>query len=273
MITNRTYGIDNDVLAYNARIVAGGNQSLSMQSLRQLNQFVISMKKMNLWASMICWPLRANQNAGNGTIGYSLGGLGIFNGTISSGIVWNMNGLGYSGANFVQAMTVNSNIRNLFVLGATIFGVFNNSADDNFPVFLIQDIDDGNPVWPSLYANFSISTGVIPAVTRGASNYFQSTRGGNYTGDFNTITGVIRSTSQAAFRNGIIISNETGLNVINLTSTASNVTVKVGGKGNGGTGVSAHAFTLISNLTLTNEEVLILNNIYKSTLGEGLVLT
>ena len=33
MITNRTYGIDNDVLAYNARIVAGGNQSLSMQSL------------------------------------------------------------------------------------------------------------------------------------------------------------------------------------------------------------------------------------------------
>lgn len=272
MISNRTYGIDLDVLAYNARIVADGNQSLSMQSIRDLNQFVISLKKMNLWANTIFWPLRANQNAGNGNTAYSLGGLAIFNGTISSGVVWNTNGLGYSGASFVQAVTVNANIRHLFVLGATIFSVLNNSIDDNFPAVLIQDADDGNPLWPSLYANFSINTGVVAAVTRGASNYFQSTRGGNYTGDFNTIAGVIRSTSQAAFRNGILISNETGLSAINLTSTASNVFVKIGGRGNGGAGVSAHALSLIINLTLTNEEVLALNNLYKSTLGQGLNL-
>lgn len=271
MISNRTYGIDPDVLAYNERIVAGGNQSLSMQSIRGLNQFVISLKKMNLWANTIFWPLRANQNAGNGNIAYSLGGLGIFNGTISSGVVWNTNGLGYSGASFVQEVAINGNIRSLFVLGATIFSVFNNSIDDNFPAFLLQDID-GLPTWPSLYANFSINTGVVPAVTRGASNYFQSTRGGNYTGDFNTIAGVIRSTSQAAFRNGILISNETSLSAINFTSTISSVYGKVGGRGNGGAGVSAHALSLIINLTLTNEEVLMLNNLYKSTLGQGLNL-
>jgi hypothetical protein len=67
MITNRTYGIDNDVLAYNARIVAAGNQSLSFSALRDLNQFVISIKKIGLWHNMICWPLRANQNAGIGS--------------------------------------------------------------------------------------------------------------------------------------------------------------------------------------------------------------
>lgn len=93
MITNRTYGMDSDVISYNARIIAGGNQSLSMQSLRQLNQFVISIKKMNLWASMIFWPLRANQNAGSGTIVYSLGGLGVFNGTISGSPIQSPNGI------------------------------------------------------------------------------------------------------------------------------------------------------------------------------------
>jgi len=98
MITNRTYGMDNDVLAYNSRIVAGGNQSLSMQSLRQLNQFVISIKKMNLWASMICWPLRANQNADAGAVAYSLGGLGTYNGTLSNNPTRQPNGLYFENA-------------------------------------------------------------------------------------------------------------------------------------------------------------------------------
>lgn len=95
MISNRTYGIDPDVLAYNARIVAGGNQSLSMQSIRDLNQFVISLKKMNLWASMVCWPFRAQHNAGLGTTAYSLGGLGIFNGTLTNGPTWGVDGISF----------------------------------------------------------------------------------------------------------------------------------------------------------------------------------
>jgi len=97
MITNRTYGMDADVISYNARIIAGGNQSLSMQSLRQLNQFVISIKKMKLWHNMVCWPLRANQNAGTGTTAYSLGGLGTYNGTLTNGPIWRANGIDFDG--------------------------------------------------------------------------------------------------------------------------------------------------------------------------------
>ena len=93
MITNRTYGMDNDVIAYNARIIAGGNQGLSVQSLRQLNQFVISIKKMNLWYNIVCWPLRANQNAGTGVIAYSLGGFGTYNGTLVNSPIWQINGI------------------------------------------------------------------------------------------------------------------------------------------------------------------------------------
>ena len=93
MITNRTYGMDADVISYNARIVAGGNQSLSMQSLRQLNQFVISIKKINLWNKMICWPMKSSQNAGAGTVVYSLGGLPVYNGAFSNSPEWTPYGI------------------------------------------------------------------------------------------------------------------------------------------------------------------------------------
>jgi hypothetical protein len=112
MITNRTYGMDADVISYNARIVAGGNQSLSMQSLRQLNQFVISIKKIGLWYNMVCWPLRANQNAGTGLTAYSLGGLGTYNGTLVNGPTWQANGVNFIRANNTH-ITTPLNVQNL----------------------------------------------------------------------------------------------------------------------------------------------------------------
>jgi hypothetical protein len=95
MITNKTYGMDSDTLAYNARIVAGGNQSLSMQSLRQLNQFVIEIKKIGIWDDMVCWPMRQSHNAGSGTTVYSLGGFAksAFNGSITNNGIWTPNGI------------------------------------------------------------------------------------------------------------------------------------------------------------------------------------
>ena len=94
MITNRTYGMDTDVISYNARIVAGGNQSLSMQSLRQVNQFVISIKKMGLWYNMVCWPLRANQNETY---------LSVYESYISNGADWLISNLG---STFIARFTI-----------------------------------------------------------------------------------------------------------------------------------------------------------------------
>ncbi|OBQ41404.1 MAG: hypothetical protein AN484_20985 [Aphanizomenon flos-aquae WA102] len=55
------------------------------QNSRQLiNNFVKGIKSLGLWNSMVCWPMRASQNAGAGTTAFSLGGLGQFNGTLSS---------------------------------------------------------------------------------------------------------------------------------------------------------------------------------------------
>ena len=47
-----------------------------------VNRFVVGVKNLGLWSSMVCWPLRSSQNAGAGTIAYSLGGLATYNGTL-----------------------------------------------------------------------------------------------------------------------------------------------------------------------------------------------
>jgi hypothetical protein len=66
------------------------------QNSRQLiNNFVKGIKSLGLWNSMVCWPLRASQNASTTLTARSLGGLGTFDGTIAgvSASNWLSNGL------------------------------------------------------------------------------------------------------------------------------------------------------------------------------------
>lgn len=73
MISNRTYGIDPDVIAYQARLVAGGVQPLNPNALRKLNQFVIGLKKLNVWGLITdIWLTSSEYNAITGTTVYAL---------------------------------------------------------------------------------------------------------------------------------------------------------------------------------------------------------
>jgi len=125
MITNITYGMDADVISYNARIVAGGNQSLSMQSLRQLNQFVIEIKKIGIWDDMVCWPMRQPHNAGLGTTVYSLGGFArsTFNGSITNGGIWTPNGI-LLNPNLSSSVDVSNFIINDLIRGPNFIAFF-----------------------------------------------------------------------------------------------------------------------------------------------------
>jgi hypothetical protein len=67
-------------------------------SRRLISDFVKGIKSLGLWNSMVCWPLRASQNAGSGTTAFSLGGLGRFNGTLVNAPVWGANGIRFSPA-------------------------------------------------------------------------------------------------------------------------------------------------------------------------------
>jgi hypothetical protein len=83
--------IDPDAAAF---IAASGATDTA-----NINAFVKGIKALGLWNSMVCWPLRSSQNAGSGTTVFSLGGLGTFNGTLVNGPTWGADGLVFDADN------------------------------------------------------------------------------------------------------------------------------------------------------------------------------
>jgi hypothetical protein len=58
--------------------------------------FTRGMKALNLWNNTVCWPTRSYQNAGTGSTVFSLGGLGIHNGTLVNIASWDRSGIFWS---------------------------------------------------------------------------------------------------------------------------------------------------------------------------------
>ena len=63
----------------------------------QINTFVRGIKSLGLYNNMVAWPLRSTQNAGTGTTAYSLGGFGVYNGTLTNGPTWGTGGITFDG--------------------------------------------------------------------------------------------------------------------------------------------------------------------------------
>ena len=95
---NSIGGLDPDALAFIA--TAGVTDATAKD---QINSFVKGVKDLGIWSSFVCWPLINTQQgkaAGttSGTI-YSLGGLGTFNGTMTSSPTIGTNGVTCTGTN------------------------------------------------------------------------------------------------------------------------------------------------------------------------------
>ena len=71
-----------------------------------INHFVKAVKRLGLWSSMVCWPLRSSQNAGTGSTAYSLGGLGTYNGTLVNGPTWGADGITFASASSQRIETI-----------------------------------------------------------------------------------------------------------------------------------------------------------------------
>jgi hypothetical protein len=89
----RTFGFDQDTLAYSKRVFEGAGRQILLRDLRDIDLFVRGVKKLNLWDKMVCWPMRWPHNAARGLTVYSLGGLGVYNGTLVNSPIWTDNGL------------------------------------------------------------------------------------------------------------------------------------------------------------------------------------
>jgi len=93
-------GFDADAAAYFDR--AGVTDAVAKS---QINAFVKGMKALSLYNNMVSYPLRSSQNKGSGTTAYSLGGLGIYDGTLGGTLppTWGANGLTNSVDGFVRS--------------------------------------------------------------------------------------------------------------------------------------------------------------------------
>jgi hypothetical protein len=71
--------------------------------------FTRGVKALDLWRSMVCWPMRNYQNIGTGSTVYSLGGLSAFNGTTVNSPTWGVDGFNFFNTAQYISTTATSN--------------------------------------------------------------------------------------------------------------------------------------------------------------------
>jgi hypothetical protein len=210
-----------------------------------VNDFIVGLKDLNLWGSIIFWPLRSNQNAGSGNIVYSLGGLGTYNGTLANSPTWQANGIRFSPTNSCMQFGY------ILATGAhTVLAVALNSAIvNNAQIFRVSNTDNNFHFWQrrsgvsntSFSPNTDLSGYINGAITNTATASAYNTFG---------------ATTSRTFAAG----------------TSWGTPTFFGDTTNNQQWGDIGAFASIFNLELTTAEILSLHNLYKVTAGKGLNL-
>lgn len=214
----------------------------------QINAFVKGTKDLDLWNDMVCWPLRSTQNSGTNTA-YSLGGLGIYDGTLVNSPSWGVNGITFTSGSSQTITIPNINISKTDVIVATCQA----ATSGNLRVF--QGIWGADAL--GIWAGFN---GIYFWDCRSTAGTLNRQPGG-VTPTSRVFTHGIASTSGASFfvDGTSILSNAVSSTNANLTSVRIN---ENGGNGN-------IAFAMLSQSITGNAS---LYNLYKTTLGAGLGL-
>ena len=107
----------------------------------QLFNFITGAKALGIWQSIVCWPLRLNQNIQTGSTVYSLGGFGSYPGTLVNTPTRELNGIyfqslsgqyisttlgttvtAYNAGIFVSADTSQTTTSNVLIANRDIYG-------------------------------------------------------------------------------------------------------------------------------------------------------
>jgi hypothetical protein len=247
------------------------------ENSRQLiNNFVKGIKSLGLWNSMVCWPLRASQNASTTLTARSLGGLGTFDGTLAGGILpsWTANGLSLAASSQMNASvtTVPQNVTLLFAAAgdggaqtgfAQYFGLQNASTFSSNDA-RVQDSNSGNGSSINMVQRNSVTP-----ITASAS-----------------IANPFQNSSNFAFVSGSLNQAGSLLNVRNLnTGAASSATpaatgtttlnrVQLNGRWTGSLELGTpHTAAFCGYITpASDSQVSAIYSLYRQTLGIGLSL-
>ena len=221
--------------------------------------FAQGIDQLGLWNSMVCWPLRASQNASTTLTAYSLGGLGTYNGALTNipSSSWATDGLygtstSSNVATSLQLPTGNSD--------RSILAVWRNLSASQF-----------NPIG-STDANFNRMVLRSNSPTNACVDLYNGTTYdifGSTTVSGNTFSAV----SYASSNNGIVFTvngNTAQTATLSKSFAASNVIL--GGYSSSGQGYGVYSFAMAMNGSLTGANISSIYNIYKNTLGQGLGL-
>jgi hypothetical protein len=235
-----------------------------------VNYFVKGIKRLGLWSSMVCWPLRSTQNAGTGSTAYSLGGLGAYNGTLVNGPTW-----GADGITFARTSTQH----------ITTGLQFNGASDVSF-FFASNTNDDGGGAAGIISlggtrAAGAITTTVHTCLADNGGNFYQSSfiispdtvvaRPANSSTSlhvFEPLTPVAR----VATNKGALASATPSSAPLGGTSPAFVIGAQGTTLGDRGFNGVMHVAIALNGVSATSTQFNSLHDLYKATLGQGLGL-
>jgi hypothetical protein len=255
-------GYDADAAAYFNRATV-----TDATAKQQINAFIVGVKSLGLWNSMVCWPLRSAQNKGSGTTVYSLGGYGTYDGT-STGTTWSADGAVFpnnSSYNFVNTgfnQSFNSS-NSCFAVGALTstssqFRRYIGHATQSASVLSTQMMSANST---SMYSinTWSESVGSDVVISRDLSTYNWLGISFDYSTGTNNVNGQVNSTfgtiSRASSNPGTRAFHIGGGQTVQDTFTGT---------------MSFAAYFPASVVSQTNKSSLY--SLYKTTLGTGLGL-
>ena len=227
---------------------------------RQINDFVVGVKALGAWTTMVCWPMRSSQN-GTGATVYSLGGGGTFNGTMAAGATWGAEGIIFNGSTGRVSTSMTS-----ITSDHTSMSIFKQTSITGNQVTLAKD-DQGSNRQFSHVSDGSSYLGQVFNTT--ARSIFVGTP---VAGAFRSI--VLRnSASLTNAQPGQWYLNPTQTTTTSGTMSAGTAGVSIGSASNSNfffNGVIPFAAVWNSYLSDTNRATVY--RIYRDTLGEGIVL-
>lgn len=240
----RLAAFDPDALAYFTTAGITDNTAKT-----QIDDFVVGIKNLGLWSSMVSWPLRSTQNAGTGTTAYSLGGLGAYNGTLVGSPSWGTEGIALSSLTSISASAPYG------TTAGSLFGVTKINSLSKEYAFLRN-----SPTGMGFFSPYSDNQFYFDY--RESTNRL-SVSSGITQGQFFCVAGYASASGSQIYRD--------------TTSLATNTTAA------NGTGSSANLFESFATSSQTAAFGMLLNSdaranhsalysLYKTTLGQGLGL-
>ena len=219
----------------------------------QINSFVIGVKGLGLWPSMVCWPMRSTQNASTTLTAYSLGGLGTYNGSLTgSASNYTTGGLNTSSSNYITTSLTGA----LLVASRTIIACY--SSNNVTGYFMGYGTSATNSAFGLKYAGSSSFTTDVYNGSVGVSgsvNANYHVHGGTYNGT--QVTTIIDAVTPVS-------------STIALTTGSSTLDIGTSKplSGQPSTAILASAFYF--NTSLTNTQFLSFVSIIQTTIGSGL---